>query len=194
MPFIDSYPEDADPIDVYMAYPETYDPWMKVQNAVMRGPSPLTVQEREIIAAYVSGLNACDFCYDGHVFMAEALGVDAGLIGDLMEDVDGSAIDEKLKPLLRFVKKLTLEPGNMRQADADAVFVAGWDGKALHDAVAVCAMFSFMNRLVDGLGILPADMSGPDAKVVEASAEAIRTLDYETIAKGAIAARGKLRI
>ena len=29
----------------------------------------------------------------------------------------------------------------------------GWDGAALHDAVSVCALFNFMNRLVEGLGI-----------------------------------------
>ena len=44
----------------------------------------------------------------------------------------------------------------MTQADADAVYAAGWDEQALHDAVAVCALFNFMNRYVQGLGI-PAD-------------------------------------
>jgi hypothetical protein len=33
------------------------------------------------------------------------------------------------------------------------VFAAGWDERALHDAVSVCALFNFMNRLVEGLGI-----------------------------------------
>ena len=30
---------------------------------------------------------------------------------------------------------------------------AGWEEQALHDAVAVCGLFSLMNRLVGGLGI-----------------------------------------
>jgi hypothetical protein len=30
---------------------------------------------------------------------------------------------------------------------------AGWDETALHSAIAVCCLFSFMNRLVDGHGI-----------------------------------------
>jgi hypothetical protein len=29
----------------------------------------------------------------------------------------------------------------------------GWDEHALYDAVSVCALFNFMNRLVEGLGI-----------------------------------------
>ena len=43
----------------------------------------------------------------------------------------------------------------MIQEDADAVFDAGWDEKALHDAIAVCARMSFMNRLVEGFGFTP---------------------------------------
>jgi hypothetical protein len=33
------------------------------------------------------------------------------------------------------------------------VLAAGWQEQALHDAVAVCGLFSLMNRLVEGLGI-----------------------------------------
>jgi hypothetical protein len=33
------------------------------------------------------------------------------------------------------------------------VYAAGWDEQALHDAVSVCALLNFMNRLVEGLGI-----------------------------------------
>ena len=40
-----------------------------------------------------------------------------------------------------------------RMTQADAVFAAGWDEAALHSAIAVCCVFNFMNRLVDGHGI-----------------------------------------
>ena len=42
-------------------------------------------------------------------------------------DLDASAVDDKLKPVLRFVKKLTETPSRMMQADVDAIFDAGWD-------------------------------------------------------------------
>jgi hypothetical protein len=48
------------------------------------------------------------------------------------------------------VKKLAQAPTRMTQADADAVFAAGWDEAALHS---VCCLFNFMNRLVDAHGI-----------------------------------------
>jgi hypothetical protein len=40
-----------------------------------------------------------------------------------------------------------------RPADVDAIFAAGWDDRALHDAVAICGLFNLMNRVVNGLGI-----------------------------------------
>jgi len=39
------------------------------------------------------------------------------------------------------------------KADADAIVAAGWDETALYHTVAVTALFNFMNRLVEGLGI-----------------------------------------
>jgi hypothetical protein len=40
----------------------------------------------------------------------------------------------------------------MTQADADAVFAAGWSERALHDAVMTTCLFNFMNRMLDGHG------------------------------------------
>ena len=41
----------------------------------------------------------------------------------------------------------------MGQRIYTAFFAAGWDDRALHDAVAICALFNCMNRLVEGFGI-----------------------------------------
>jgi alkylhydroperoxidase family enzyme len=62
-----------------------------------------------------------------------------------------------MKPILRYVGKLTLTPAKITPEDAQAVLAAGWEEQALHDAVAVCALFNMMNRLVDGLGITAGD-------------------------------------
>jgi alkylhydroperoxidase family enzyme len=58
-----------------------------------------------------------------------------------------------MKPVLRYATKLTREPSSVTQADADAIYAAGWDETALYHAVAVAALFNFMNRLVEGMGI-----------------------------------------
>jgi len=155
MPFFKSMPENAGPPLVFTTYPEIYRLWSEMSQALMNGPSPLTPGERELIFAYAAGTAGCKFVYTAHAAVAYAWGYEEGLLDKLFDDFDGAPVEPKLKPLLAFVRKLTLTPGEMTQADADAVFAAGWDEKALHDAIAVTARACFMQRLVEGHGFIP---------------------------------------
>lgn len=153
MPLLPSLPDDAVLLDVFKAFPNTAIPLIQYHEELMRAPSPLSTAERELIGAYVSGLNACHYCVGVHGATAAAFGVPADLVEKLVANVDSAPVEDRMKPLLRYVAKLTATPSRMAPADAQAVFDAGWSERALHDAVSVCALFSFMNRLVDGLGI-----------------------------------------
>lgn len=130
-----------------------YDPIRRFKKDIMQGPSALSLGERELIAAFVSALNQCRFCASGHTANAASLGIDVGLLEGLLASVDAAAISDRLKPIFRFVKKLTEQPAQIVQADAEAVFAAGWDETALGDAIAICAYFNMVNRLVDGHGV-----------------------------------------
>jgi uncharacterized peroxidase-related enzyme len=153
MPLFPSLPADATTKHVFTAHPEIYSHFSRASEAIMRGPSPLSAAERELIGTYVSALNSCEYCYGGHRVAAELFGVRPDVIEGLIGDLSTAPMDAKLRPILAYVKKLTLTPGRMSQSDADAVFAAGWNEDALHAAVAVCCLFSFMNRLVEGHGI-----------------------------------------
>ena len=154
MPFCNYLDDGSTVRDVMANQAARYEPLANFTHDLMRGDSPFSVAERELIAAFVSGLNACQFCYGAHVAGAEAFGVAPELINSLVKDVDSTAaLDDRMQPVLRFVRKLTIEPGRVIKADADAVYAAGWGEDALHDAAAICALFSFYNRLVDGHGV-----------------------------------------
>src|SRR5439155_1585947 len=86
--------------------------------------------------------------------VAGAFGLEAKALEALMEDLDRAPVKAKMKPVLRYARKLTETPSRMTSADAQAVYVAGWDDTALVHAVAVCAYFNMMNRLLDGTGIV----------------------------------------
>ncbi|WP_255431655.1 carboxymuconolactone decarboxylase family protein [Ruegeria sp. THAF57] len=49
--------------------------WCQYESLVMRGESELSASERELIAAYVSGLNACSYCHEAHTVFARAYGI-----------------------------------------------------------------------------------------------------------------------
>ncbi|WP_256103733.1 carboxymuconolactone decarboxylase family protein [Streptomyces sp. ODS05-4] len=153
MTYLTSLPADAALLQVFEAYPRTARPLLEFHEALLRAESPFTVAERELMAAYVSGLNDCGYCHGIHTATAEAFGVPEGLLAEALADLDGSAVDAKLKPVLRYLGILTRTPSRLTPADAEAVYAAGWDERALHDAVMVGALFNFMNRMVEGLGV-----------------------------------------
>jgi uncharacterized peroxidase-related enzyme len=155
MPFFKSLPDDAGPPSVFEKYPDIYGPWSHMSQALMNGPSPLSQGQRELILAYAAGVAGCKFVYVAHSEVAYAWGIENGVLASLLQDIDAARVEERLKPLLKFVRKLMLTPGEMSQADADAVFAAGWDEQALHDAIAVAARAAFMQRLVEGHGFKP---------------------------------------
>lgn len=130
-------------------------PLIEYHEALLRGESPFTVAQREMMAAYVSGVNACRYCHGAHTAAAKQFGVSEQLISDLLANVRTAGIDTKMVPILDYVRKLTLAPTTMTQADADAVYAAGWSERALYDAIQICCLYNFMNRFVEGIGLTP---------------------------------------
>lgn len=156
MPFLPSIgKEDKVPHVLAKFQNGTQMPLLEFHEALLRGDSPFSVKERELMAAYVSGVNACQYCYGAHSSVAKLFGVPEPTLTGLLEDLGSADIDEKLRPVFAYLRKLTLTPTQMTQADADAVLSAGWSEQALYDAVQVCCLYNFMNRFVEGLGLTP---------------------------------------
>lgn len=139
--------------EVFRAFPEVSHPLALHRHALMRGPSPFTPGERELIAAFTSVLNACGYCTDEHNAVAAAFGIDAGLLKAMVDDLDTAPVEPRMRPVFRYVKKLTLAPARMVEADVAAIHAAGWDDTAVFHAASVCGLFNLDNRLVQGLGV-----------------------------------------
>lgn len=161
---------------LFKRFPRGVRPVLELHDAVMRDPSDLSVATRELIAAYVSGLNACGFCYGAHKAMARAFGVDPALVETLVaEGPEAAGVEAKLVPLLNFVRQITLHPARTTDAQAEAVYAAGWSEDALYDAVQTAALYAYMNRILDAAGIQPKPVfADPD----EAELKARREGDY----------------
>lgn len=155
MPFFPSLAANAGPPAVYTKYPEVYGPWSQMSEAMMNGPSPLSRPERELIFSYAAGAAGCTYVCIAHSEVAYASGIERGLVERLLADADSVDVGARLKPLLAFVRKLAATPNEMVQADADAVFAAGWEEEALQHAIGITARAAFMHRLTDGHGFIP---------------------------------------
>jgi len=153
MPLLPSLPDHAHLSDLFRLFADNVQPLMDYTDGLLRGPGELSIGERELIASFVSGLNACAFCHDSHKVYAETFGIDGALIDALLTDIDGAPVSDKLRPVLHYVKKLNTLPSRMVPADAQAVLAVGWSEKALYEAVSICGLFNMMNRMVEGTGI-----------------------------------------
>ena len=166
MPFFPSLRPDAGVSDLYKARRPVYLHWIRMGHEIMSEDGPLSKGERELIATYVSSLNGCEYCRAAHLPAMALHDIEQQVVDALLADILTAPVEERFKPLFRFVKKLALEPSALTQADADAVYAAGWSEEALQSAIDVACRFSFMNRLVMGYGLTP-----PDAKTAKLEAE-----------------------
>ena len=124
---------------------------------------------QETISSYVSILNDCDYSLANHWKNA------AHLIGDeeraarivrALHDRDPAAVFEGAElALMRYAEKLTVNPGQMEEADVVALRDAGLDDGQILEANQIIGYFNYVNRLLNGLGVSTAgDVVGYYAK------------------------------
>lgn len=159
MQLLDSLPDNPHLADVFKKYNKGLKPLLEYHDIVLRGESAFSVEQRELMATFVSSLNACKFCFGAHKRIAVHFGVDADIIESLMDSIDDSAVEEELKPVLEYIKVLTLTPSKVTKQLITRMNQAGWDDSAIFDAASICALFNFMNRLVEGMGVVPSPAS-----------------------------------
>ena len=173
MTFIPSLPKTASLPDLFKCFPRRSAILLRLTEDILQGESAFSPAQRELFFAYGSAVNACNFCADSHVAVADVFGLDEALLNQLLVDIDAAEVDEPIKPILKYIKKLTETPSRMTEADAEAIYAAGWNEQAFFDVVSVCGLHNLLNRVVDGCGI---EVSQQEAKTT--AAELIPTLGY----------------
>jgi AhpD family alkylhydroperoxidase len=96
MAFLPSMP-DADMKRTLAHEPAIGIPFSQLNEAVMRGDAPFSAGERELIAAYVSALNGCDYCQCEHAALAAAFGLPVGILAQLLQDGDTGEVSERFR-------------------------------------------------------------------------------------------------
>ncbi|MBB5957992.1 putative peroxidase-related enzyme [Saccharothrix tamanrassetensis] len=135
--------------------PETAGPLNRLAEILLRAPHSLPPGERELIAAYVSGLNGCEFCCDSHSAIAAAQLEDGmALVREVLSDLDGAPIPGKLRALLRIAAAVRESGRKVTTVLVDEARAEGATDVEIHDTVLIAAAFSMYNRYVDGLGTL----------------------------------------
>ena len=132
--------------------PETGKHLYELAQVLLRGESPLTAAERELIAAYVSHRNECMFCMSSHAAAARCLyGEEKNIVDDVLADMRQSKVSNKMIALLNIAGKVQILGKEVLPEDIAAARLLGADDREIHDTVLIAAAFSMFNRYVDGL-------------------------------------------
>lgn len=171
-----SVPEGVPGIrSLVMFRPETGKHLYDLAQILLRGDSPLTPAERELIAAHVSSRNQCVFCMSSHAAAARELYAEERPVVDcVIDDPDSAPVSARLKALLNIAGKVQQSGIAVTAEDISEARKHGADDRAIHDTVLIAASFSMFNRYVDGL----ASFTPTDPKLYEEMGKRMATLGY----------------
>lgn len=135
-----------------MQYPDSGKYLYELVQILLRGESPLSPAERELIAAFVSSLNECVFCCESHAAASRYLFQDqSGVVDLVLKDYASAPISEKLKALLTIAGRVQADARTVSDQDIALARSFGANDRDIHDTVLIAATFCMFNRYVDGL-------------------------------------------
>ena len=136
-------------LKLVMYRPEFYGtPMQKITHDAMRGPSAWTVGDRELMAALISKINACEYCIKAHTAVSAKAYRDPAKVSAALADLETAPLDQPLRATLRMLAKLTRENA-VGADDMRAVLAAGVSREQIRDALSVAFVFNAMNRLAE---------------------------------------------
>ncbi|MFC5827013.1 carboxymuconolactone decarboxylase family protein [Nonomuraea insulae] len=148
--------------------PEAAQPLNQLSEVLLCGDSPLSRAERELIAAYVSSLNRCRFCYHTHAaFAAVRFPEGMALVDQVRADPESAPITAKFKALLAIAGAVQRGGQEVTEDHVRAARQEEATDREIHDTVLIAAAFCMYNRYVDGLATLACDDPGHYAQRAE---------------------------
>jgi len=102
--------------------------------------------------------------------MVMAQGFTQEQVQSILENIDGSSlIDDKTKRILRFAETITRNSYKIHEGMLQNLRDHGCTDEELFEAVAVAALFNFMDRMADALGAPVEGLQEMMKKMSEAS-------------------------
>ena len=111
----------------------------------------------EVIAAYVSILNSCEYSLTHHWNNAVRLIDNAQRVEAVQTALRSQSFEntfnKKEIAILHYSKKFTCHVGNLKKVDIIKLKQAGCDDGEILEVNQVAAYFNYSNRVLDGLGV-----------------------------------------
>ena len=135
--------------NVFLAYayrPSHFRAFFAYYDALVED-TELTRAEIEMLIVTVSGVNDCLYCVVAHGALLRLYAEDPHLADQLATNYRSADLSERHRAMLAFAVDLTERPGEVDDADVEALEAVGFDRRAVWDIASVVAFFNLSNRM-----------------------------------------------
>jgi uncharacterized peroxidase-related enzyme len=138
----------------FATHPPLLEQMLALASTLLFTESHLSRKVKEIIATYISVLNACPYCLDSHASFLRTQGAGDELLRSLFNaNLDHPVIGLRERCLLDFVAKVTNESYKVSPDDISLLNAVGWNQQEIAEAVHITALFACFNRVANAFGL-----------------------------------------
>lgn len=138
----------------FATHPPLLQQMMAIASSLLFCDGHLTRRIKEMIATYVSALNACPYCLDSHAsFLQQQGGNDALLQALSNHDLDHTSVTNQERSLLQFVHKINCDSYKVCSEDIHVLRAAAWSEPQIAEAIHVASLFACFNRVANAFGL-----------------------------------------
>jgi uncharacterized peroxidase-related enzyme len=146
----------------FATHPPLLKQMLELASSFLFAESLLTRTTKEMIATYVSSLNACAYCLDSHAnSLHQAGGSDELLLAIFQGDLKSPSISPKERALLTFTAKVTEESYKVSATDIQSLQTVGWHHQQIAEAIHIAALFACFNRVANAFGLSSQNLFRP---------------------------------
>ncbi len=128
-------------------------PLAQLHRAIAYGPGELTRAQRELIATVVSAINGCALCQELHARLLLHRTRDEALVAQVLRDFRAAPLAAADRAMLEYAAQLTTAPASVTRADVARLRRLGFSDAAVVEIAAQTALFNYLNRVIQGLGL-----------------------------------------
>lgn len=154
----------------FATHPPLLEQMIALASSLLFVEGHLTRKTKEMIATYVSALNACPYCLDSHAsFLQQQGGSDQLLLALFTGDRSHPAIDARERALLNFVAKVTNDSYKVCADDIQSLEASGWHQPQIAETIHITALFACFNRVANAFGLPSQRLFGRDLTQLSAT-------------------------
>lgn len=131
--------------------PEIFSAFMPLAAAVKNGV--LNEVETETVVVFVSKLNGCNFCYEGHSKLLKEISGNDEIVGELESYYSSESFPPHVKSILNYAEKLVTTPVDLKKEDVEKLKEHGYSEKEIVEINQLIAYTSYTNQTSIGLGL-----------------------------------------